>query len=107
VKTFQEACLSTFACPLPDDTGRSRLQAVIKLAADAGRWREIEEEIRQSPPVQAYIDSIVALHDTGHLSLEDCLMATFIQATTVGIEMETNHVRIGVVGEEGEVTPGK
>jgi hypothetical protein len=88
VKTLQEACLSTFAYPLPDDTGRSRLQAVIRLAADAGRWREIEDEICQSPPVRTYIDSVVALHDSGRLSLEDCLMATFIQATTVGIEME-------------------
>jgi hypothetical protein len=89
MKTFSEACETTFIVKVDniadDDAVR---QATDKVAADVGRWREIEAEIRQSKYVQAYLLGMVAMQRTGQISLSECILTTFIQAVAVGIEME-------------------
>jgi hypothetical protein len=90
MKTYSEACLSTFVRPLPDGKRETRLQAVVKIAADAGRWREIEEEMRLSPYTKAFVDSVALLAQAGCMSLREALQSAFMQGAIVGMEMERN-----------------
>lgn len=89
MKTLAEACKATFVYDLPSDAGPIEAQVVMKtVASDVDKWKAIDEEVRACRWVKVYIAQMILLRNAGVFSLGEALMACFIQAVQVGIEME-------------------
>jgi hypothetical protein len=92
VKTFDEACLATFARTInrgagEDEDAISR-RLFSEIEAEAGRWVPLAADIQASELAANYIAAVMATVANGQIPLGYALMTCFIQGTITGIEME-------------------
>jgi hypothetical protein len=106
VKTFDEACLATFARTINRGAGEDEDAISRKLfkdiEAEAGRWMPLAADIQTSELVANYVATLMAMVANGEIQLGYALMTCFIQGTIVGVEMERSAPPIA-----GDSVPGR
>ena len=95
MKTFEEACLSTFARALhPDSTSEQDEAAYQEIIDDSPRWASIAEDIKISRTSQVYIDAVFEMVRAGVMTPKNALSTCFIQGCIVGVEMERQELPV-------------
>ena len=103
MKTLEEACKATFVYDLPANAGPAETQVVMKTVAnDVDKWTGIDADVRASKWVRAYIAQLILLNRGGVFGLAEALMACFVQAVQVGIEMERAELSAETVQPKGD-----
>ena len=85
MKTFDEACRSTFVFPSNND--QENMAAAIAISELAARWQPMIEEIRASKLTHTYIRGMIAAVAAEVMEVDAAFLSAFVSGIIIGREM--------------------